>query len=111
MSKPYREYRTVTRWQALSAGFDGMYLLGGYDLRIARALFREYDWVDEIHFCSPVHNRPKTRYIPPDNTIIYLKSRYGRGPRMFVGENARVRDKDKVVEAVEPAPVAEYVYR
>jgi hypothetical protein len=33
---------------------------------------------------------------------------------MFIGENARVRDKDKVaepVEAVEPAPVAEYVYR
>jgi hypothetical protein len=32
---------------------------------------------------------------------------------MFIGENARVRDKDKVVEAVEPAPapVAEYIYR
>ena len=87
----YREYRTLTREQALARGFDMIPLLGGYDARVARGLFESFPDVQRVDFCDPKHNTPKTRYVAPDDTImVYVKSRWGRKARVHKGRTKLV---------------------
>jgi|ERR1700723_1727685 len=81
--KPYRAYRSITREQAFSAGFDGEWLLMDEESIKARELFKEYRlWVQsngdraftsQVDFCIPLHNERTARYTPAPGVIVHLK--------------------------------------
>ena len=72
--KQYREYRTITREQANARGFDLKYLNVGHDMCRARRLFDQYPDAKSVDFCQRGHNTSKSRYVPAQGVIIYIKS-------------------------------------
>jgi hypothetical protein len=83
--RSYTQYATITREQAFSRGFDGEWLLKGYDARKARELLECSNAV-AVDFCRPQHNTSGTRYIPPQGYIVYLKNGSGRSVRVITRE-------------------------
>lgn len=92
IKRSYRHYRTVTREQAASAGFDGRPLLHGWDFCMARRVLATYPDIIAVDFCNPLHNTPKTRYENPTGYAVYIKSKYGRKARLFLpGTSGRLQ--------------------
>lgn len=76
--KPYASYRTYTRIQAFSSGFDGEYLDRTYDANKAREIMTRYPSIQSVDFCRRRHNGNGSRYVPTAQTAIYVKAANGK---------------------------------